>query len=195
MKKFSNLTYIPSIFLLVICSFAFFSTKLPIYAIDSSIFPPPVLEDISINNDSVSLNNDKSINVNGGDAIRLAGTGISGDVVTITFNASEYKTTIQENGKWFVLFSAPIDIKSGKYKVEGQVITKDGQKSEKVLLLTIDLTSLKDVKNTKSNTFADFFHNLFNKNNAYIFIILTLLLIIELTRLVIYIKNTKKITK
>lgn len=181
--------------LLIIFSLFFSYLKSPIYAADSSIVKPPILEDVSINNDSVALDSEKSIKVNGGDAIRIAGTGASGDTVIITFNASEYKATIPENGKWFVLFSAPIDIKSGEYKVEGQTVNKDGKKSEKPLLLTIDLTSLKDANNTKSNGLVDFFHNLFSKNNTYLLIIWALLLIIELTRLIIYIKRSKKIIK
>lgn len=192
MKKFSHLASTFFMSLLVLC---LLFIKLPIYAADSSIVKPPVLEDVSINNDSVTLDNEKIVKVNGGDAIRLAGTGTSGDTVIITFNASEYKVTIPGNGKWFVLFSAPIDIKSGKYKVEGQAVNKDGKKSEKPVLLTIDLTSLKDANNEKSNSFANFFHNLFSKNNIYILIIWILLFAVELTRLIIYIKKSKKVTK
>ena len=196
MKNFSYVTKTFFVFLLFsICSFFFVSTKLPIYADGSSIIEPPVLEDVSINNDSVLLDTSKIVKVNGGDAIRVSGSGKPGDTTIITFHASEYKATIPANGKWFVLFSAPTDIKSGQYKVEGQIINKESKKSEKPTLLTIDLVSLRDANNAKSNGFLNFFHNLFSKTNIYFLIIWVLIFIIELIRLIMYIKRDRKVAR
>ena len=96
---------------------------------------PPILDDVMKNNMGVDISEENSINATNGDAIRVAGLAQVGSSVTVYFNNAQYKGVVDENGKWFVLFSVT-QPKEQEYSVEA-IVSDDNTKSEKVQLFKI----------------------------------------------------------
>ena len=104
---------------ILLISMLFLFTLGTVYAQES--LKPPILDDVMKNNMGVDISEENSINATNGDAIRVAGLAQVGSSVTVYFNNAQYKGIVDENGKWFVLFSVT-QPKEQEYSVKSEKV-------------------------------------------------------------------------
>lgn len=99
------------------------------------------------NNKLITIYDGNIIYGKDGDAIRLSGTGLTGDVIRTIIADNEYTSTVNNAGEWFVLFSIT-NLKKESYSIE---ISNSNQEISRIILYIGEDSELKSNIKTESD--------------------------------------------
>ena len=116
-----------------------------IYANDLLYTPNPNFNHVAVNNEVIRQEDEGFVKVKYLDAVKIAGSGNPSSSVEVFFDDQSYKTTADEYGNWFVLFSV-MDLDIGSYPVK----VRFNDLNEKEHFITLVVVEDETVDNSNS---------------------------------------------
>ena len=155
----------------------------------------PVLDSVIKNKEVLEVDDAEDIvEALGEDEIKITGTATEGDEVAVIIGDKAYTATADEDGNWYVLFSAS-DFEDGEYTVEAQAKNEDGEGSEKVSLFILSKSTTAQLSDTvveEETENTSLCSRLYTGDLRYVTLILLLLLVCGLFWLLIIIRRKKE---
>lgn len=163
-----------------ICFFVINTT----YAQELEYKQNPNLDNIAINNETLSPEEEANVKVKNGDVVKIAGRGNPDNLIGVEVGGKVYEKTIDGNGNWFSLFTVQ-NLENDSYSIEIKYSDKENE-SLTSLLITDNNGSTED-NSSDSFTKSPLF---------YILLILAIpLLLSAIWFLISYLKKNRKIKK
>ena len=108
----------------------------------------PVLDSVIKNQEVLEVDDSEdTVDVLDEDEVKITGTATGGDEVAVIIGEKAYTATADEDGNWYVLFSAS-DFEDGEYTVEAQSKDEDGKGSEKVGMFILSKSTVSESSDT-----------------------------------------------